>query len=135
VVLALSNLLLWQRLDNLEVLSGPLGMRAIALQNTGAAADASGFLVVSSDGQNGVLVVDDLPTLDPEHEYQLWLERGDESTSGAVFSVGEDGYRGVRIAAAESLLTYSGARITIEPAGGSAVPAGEEVMGGSLFNP
>jgi anti-sigma-K factor RskA len=135
VALALSNLLLWQRLNNLQVLSGPLGMRAIALQNTGAAANASGFIVVSPDGQDGVLVVDELPVLDPAHEYQLWLERDGQSTSGAVFSVDEGGYRGLRIAAAENLLTYSGARLTIEPVGGSAVPTGEEVLRGSLFNP
>jgi hypothetical protein len=135
VALALSNLLLWQRLNNLQVLSGPLGMRAIALENTGAAADASGFIVVSPDGQDGVLVVDELPVLDLGHEYQLWLERDGESTSGAVFSVDEGGYRGLRIAAAENLLTYSGARLTIEPVGGSAVPTGEEVLRGSLFNP
>jgi hypothetical protein len=82
-----------------------------------------------------VLVVDELPVLDPGHEYQLWLERDGQSTSGAVFSVDEDGYRGLRIAAAESLLTYSGARLTIEPVGGSAVPTGEAVLHGSLFNP
>lgn len=135
VVLAVSNLLLWQRMNTLEVLSGPLGMRAIALENTTAAPGASGFVIISSDGENGVLVVDELPVLEAEREYQLWLVRDQQVTSGAVFSVDEDGYRGMRIEAPQSLLTYSEVQVTIEPAGGSAVPVGEKVLGGSLFNP
>lgn len=136
LALAVSTLLLWQRLNTQEVLSGPLGMRAIALENRPtAAAGASGFVVLSADGQDGALVVDGLPALDPQHEYQLWLVRGDESTSGAVFSVDESGYRGTRVEAPESLLSYDAVRVTVEPAGGSASPSGEEVLGGSLFNP
>ena len=129
-----SNLILWQRFNNLEVLAGPLGMRAITLQNTEAAPAASGFVIISSDGLEGVLVVDELPMLDADHEYQLWLEDGD-TTSGAVFLVDESGYRGLRIEAQQSLLLYSSVRITVEPAGGSASPTGETVLDGSLFNP
>jgi anti-sigma-K factor RskA len=135
VSLTVSNFLLWQRINNLEFLTGPQGMRAIALQNTSLAPDASGFVIIGADGRNGVLVVDQLPRLDPQREYQLWLERDARSTSGAVFSVDEYGYRGVRIKAPESLLIYSTVRITIEPVGGNASPTGEEVLGGSLFNP
>jgi len=135
IALAVSNLLLWQKLNDLEVLAGPLGMRAIALQNTGAAPGASGFVVISEDGENGVLVVDELPLLDPQREYQLWLVGEERSTSGAVFSVDESGYRGVRIVAPQSLLLYSGVYITVEPAGGSTSPTGEQVLDGSLFNP
>ena len=135
IFLAVSNLLLWQRINHPEFLSGPLGMRAIALQNTSAAPVASGFVIISADGNNGVLVVDELPALDLEREYQLWLVRDGQSTSGAVFSVDEDGYRGVRIESPETLLSYSAIRITVEPAGGNTTPSGEQVLGGSLFNP
>jgi len=133
--LAVSNLLLWQRLNQMEVLAGPLGMRAIALQNTNASPTASGFVIISADGQNGVLVVDELPVLEPEREYQLWLVQDEQSTSGAVFSVDESGYRGMRIEAPQSLLMYSSVRVTIEPIGGSADPTGEQVLDGSLYNP
>lgn len=132
--LAISNLLLWQRLQNLEVLSGPHGMRAIALQSTDAAPQASAFMIVGADGKNGVLVVDELPPLDEEREYQLWLRRNGQETSGGVFSVDEDGYRGMRVEAPESLHSYSECRVTVEPAGGSEVPTGEAVLAGSLFN-
>ena len=110
-------------------------MRAIALQNTDAAPNASGFVVIGADGDNGVLVVDELPALDAQNEYQLWLVRNGSSTSGAVFSVDESGYRGMRIEAPQTLLVYSSVRVTIEPTGGSAHPTGEQVLVGSLFNP
>ncbi|HKY55389.1 MAG TPA: anti-sigma factor [Anaerolineales bacterium] len=135
LVLLVSNLLLWQRLNNLEVLTGPLGMRAITLQNTAAAPNASGFVIISSDGDNGVLVVDELPQLDEQYEYQLWLERNGSKISGAVFPVDESGYRGMRIEAPETLLLFSSVRVTIEPAGGSEQPTGDTVLDGSLFNP
>jgi len=135
VLLAVSNLLLWQRLTHLEVLRGPLGMRAIALQNTTAAPSASGFVIMGADGQNGVLVVDKLPQLDAAREYQVWLVRDSGYTAGSAFSVDESGYRGVRLTAPESLLSYSRVWVTIEPAGGSAQPTGEQVLDGSLFNP
>jgi anti-sigma-K factor RskA len=135
VILLASNILLWQRLNNLEVLAGPLGMRAITLQNTNVAPQASAFVIISSDGEHGVLVVDELPQLESGREYQLWLVRGGESTSGAVFSVDETGYRGMRIEASESLFHYSAIRVTIEAEGGSQQPEGEEVLNGSLFNP
>jgi anti-sigma factor RsiW len=135
IILAFSNVLLWQRMNNLEVLSGPLGMRAIALQNTTAAPSASGFVVMGADGQNGVLVVDKLPPLDATHEYQVWLVREASPSGGPVFSVDEHGYRGVRLEAPDSLLSYSEVWVTIEPAGGSASPSGKQVLHGSLFNP
>ncbi|MCI0549619.1 MAG: anti-sigma factor [Anaerolineae bacterium] len=134
-LLLVSNLVLWQRLNHLEVLAGPMGMRAIALQNTDAAPNASGFVIISSDGREGVLVVDELPQLDAQHEYQLWLVRNGSTTSGAVFPIDESGYRGTRIEAPQTLLLYSSVRVTIEPTGGSPEPTGKQVLGGSLFNP
>lgn len=135
VVLAVSNFLLWQRLNNSEVLAGPLGMRAIALQNTSAAPSGSGFVIMGADGRNGVLVVDKLPILDETREYQIWLVRDSSYIDGSVFSVDEYGYRGVRLRAPDSLLSYSAVWVTIEPAGGSPEPTGERVLSGSLFNP
>lgn len=134
-VLAVSNLMLWQRLQNLDVLSGPRGMRAIALQSTDAAPQASAFMIVGTDGKNGVLVVDQMPQLAEGREYQLWLQRNGEVTSGGIFAVDEDGYRGMRVEAPDSLLSYSSCNVTVEPAGGSEYPTGEEVLAGSLFNP
>lgn len=127
--------LLWKDSVDRLVVSGPLGMRAIVLQNATTASLASGFVVMGADGKNGVLVVDKLPALDKVHEYQVWLKRDSKKTSGGVFSVDEDGYRGLRLTAPESLLNYSSVEVTVEPAGGSAQPTGLQVLSGSLFNP
>ena len=93
VLLTVSNLFLWQRLNHLEQIRGPLGMRAIAINNTDAASRASAFVVMGADGSNGVLVVDELPPLDESQEYQVWLVRDRMNTSGGTFAVDEDGYR------------------------------------------
>jgi anti-sigma-K factor RskA len=121
LALAVAFVLLWQRMEQLAVLTGPQGMRAIALQSSGVAPHSSGFVIIGADGLNGVLVVDRMPPLAQGREYQLWLERDGQSTSGGVFPVDESGYRGMRIAAPESLFEYKTVRVTIEPAG-SAVP-------------
>jgi anti-sigma-K factor RskA len=135
LALTAATFLLWQRVNRMEVLSGPNGMRAIALQSSDLAPLASGIVIIGADGLNGVLVVDQMPPLATGREYQLWLERDGQSTSAGIFPVDESGYRGVRIAVPQSLLEYSNARVTIEPAGGSSAPTGEQVLGGSLFNP
>ncbi|HSJ86049.1 MAG TPA: anti-sigma factor [Anaerolineales bacterium] len=134
LLLAISNILFWRQAHNSEVFTGPLGMRAVALQNTTAVPEASAIVIISADGKNGVLVVDQLETLSENQEYQVWLERDSTETSGGLFGVDEDGYRGMRIVAPESLLTYSSVRVTIEPKGGSSRPTGPEVLKGSLFN-
>lgn len=133
-LLAVSNVLLWQRLQNLEVLRGPRGMWAVAIQGTDAAPQASAFMIVGADGKNGVFVVDEMPRLEEGREYQLWLWRNGEVHSGGVFDVDEEGYRGLRVEAPDSLLSYSSCNVTIEPAGGSEYPTGEEVLAGTLFN-
>lgn len=134
LLLAISNILLWRQARNAEVFTGPLGMRAVALQNTETAPEASGIVIISADGKNGVLVVDKLQALSENQEYQVWLERAATETSGGLFAVDEDGYRGLRIVVPGSLLTYSSVRVTIEPKGGSSNPTGPEVLAGSLFN-
>lgn len=135
LVLAVSNLLLWQQVKRLAVAATAEGMRAFPLSSTGLAPDATGFVVVSSDGHHGALVVDNLPPLDPQQQYQLWLIRDGQRSSGAAFSVDQEGYGGTRISAQGSLFEYSAVGITAEPVEGSPGPTSEDVLTGSLFNP
>jgi len=135
IALAAFTLSLWQRLNHLEFITAPGGMRAIPLSAVDATSDATGFIIVSGDGDNGALVVDGLPPLDADRQYQLWLIRDGERTSGAVFSTDEENYGGTRVRVAGSLLEYSAVDVTIEPTGGSSQPTGVAVLGGSLFNP
>lgn len=130
LVLMASNFFLWQRLSRLETTGHSGGMRAIPL--TGLASGAAGFVLIGADGQNGAFVVDALPTLEPNHQYQLWLLQNNNRTSGAVFSVDEYGYGGGRIRAPKNLFEYSGCDVSIEPKGGSSEPTGEKVLAGTL---
>ena len=129
------NLLLWQRVNHIETVTSPGRMRALPLTAAEATSAATGFVLISADGDSGALVVDGLPQLDESHQYQLWLTRDGQRTSGAVFSTDEKSYGGTRIRAPRSLLDYSSAGITIEPTGGSPQPTGPRVLGGPLVNP
>jgi len=135
IALAAFNLSLWQRLNQLEFITAPSGMRAIPLNAPDTASDATGFVIVSADGDSGALVVDGLPPLGEDQQYQLWLIRDGQRTSGAIFSTDARSYGGTRIKAPGSLLEYSAVDVTIEPAGGSPQPTGALVLGGPLFNP
>jgi anti-sigma-K factor RskA len=110
--------------------SGPEALTTIALAGTGAAPRATGVIVLSADGEYGSLVVDGLPDLDPDSQYQLWLIQDGERTSGGVFSVHE-GYGQMEIVAPQPLSSYEGFGITVEPAGGSPGPTGDKVLGSS----
>jgi anti-sigma-K factor RskA len=132
IALAGSTLVLWQRVNNLEFLSRPGGIRAVPLSPPDATSEATGFVLISADGQDGALVVDGLPPLAEDQEYQLWLIRNGERASGAVFSTDERSYGGTRIRAPLALTEYSAVGITIEPAGGSLQPTGEQVLRGTL---
>jgi anti-sigma-K factor RskA len=90
------------------------------------------MIVISLEGTHGTLVVDNLPPLEEDQQFQLWLVRDSQRASGGVFSVDEDGYGSVWVSSPEPLASYTGFGITIEPAGGSAGPTGEKVLGNDL---
>jgi anti-sigma-K factor RskA len=132
LVLGLSNLLLWRQVRQLQ--SGAPGgeetLQTLVLEGSQAAPGATGMIVISLDGEHGTLVVDRLPVLGEDHEYQLWLiDENEERTSGAVFSVSDDGYGSVWVGAPEPLISYPAFGVTIEPLGGSPQPTGERVLG------
>jgi anti-sigma-K factor RskA len=130
LVLAASNLLLWRQLG--QISTAQPEMRVIKLSSTNAVAPANGLIVISTDGNHGTLVVDELPVLPDTQEYQLWLIRDGKRTSGGIFSVSRDGYGSLWVHSPEPLASYSSFGITVEPAGGSPAPSGSKVLGGSL---
>ncbi len=126
-ILVVSNLLLWRQLvsttHNLE--------REIALSGTETAPQATGIVYISSNGRDGTLIVEALPPLSPEQQYQLWLIRDGERDNGGVFSVSDKGYHSLQISSPRPLEEYGAFGITIEPAGGSPGPTGQRVLGSS----
>lgn len=126
-----SNLFLWLEVRELRA-TVPPNFHMVNLAGTDAAPGATGVIVVSPDGRHGTLVVSDLPWLDADYQYQLWLIQDEQRTSGGIFSVSEDGYGSLWVNSPEPLLNYPGFGITIEPAGGSPGPTGDRVLGGEL---
>jgi len=135
IALIIFNLVLWQKLNHLEAITSPGGMFAIPLRGTNFAPSATGFVLIGVDGMNGALVVDRLPPLAAGQQYQLWLIRDGQSTSGAIFSTDDESYGGTRIKVTESLFEYSAVNITIEPSGGSLQPTGTKVLDGQFLIP
>lgn len=128
VLLAVSNLLVWQQLVDLRSTVVP-SFQTVALAGTELHPNANGMLVISHDGKHGTLVVEDLPPLDESKEYQLWLIRNGNRVSGGTFSVSRDGYGSMWVSAPDPLGSYPSFGITIEPVGGSPGPTGDKVMG------
>jgi anti-sigma-K factor RskA len=131
VLLGVSNLFLWRQINSLQDASQDT-LATVPLTGGETTPDATGLLVISMDGEHGTLVVDRLPSLDESQQYQVWLIRDDQRTSGGVFSVDEDGYGAVWVHAPDPLISYERFGVTIEPAGGSPAPTGERVLGGQL---
>ncbi|MDX1615433.1 MAG: anti-sigma factor [Candidatus Promineifilaceae bacterium] len=130
LALLVSNLLLWQQVS--QPAERPSSWRRVFLAPTEAAPDATGVIYISADGRNGTLIVDRLPELGSDRQYQLWLIDDGQRVSGGVFSVPADGYTSVQIASAKPLRDFGAFGITIEPAGGSPGPTGERVLENNL---
>jgi anti-sigma-K factor RskA len=132
VVLAALNILLWQQLLQHRAVSTATRITVVPMNGTDGAPNASGIIAISSDGEYGSLVVQGLPPLTPEQQYQLWLIRDGQRTSGALFSVNDHGYVATLIVSPLPLSNYSAFGVTIEPTGGSPAPTGPRVLSGSL---
>ena len=126
--LVVGNVLQWQQANAPD----PNSWRRVRLTGSEVAPAARGIIYISADGRNGTIIVDQLPLLSPDQQYQLWLIQDGQRTSGAIFSVDQDGYRGLQIESPLPLQEYGAFGITIEPAGGSPGPTGERVLGYNL---
>ncbi len=107
--------------------------QTIDLRGTGVAAAAGGALSVDSTGARGVLQVWDLPELPDGKTYQLWcVDAAGGVSSPALFNPSADDGGLVTITVGTDRMIYDYTRffITVEPDGGSTVPAGPVVMRG-----
>lgn len=125
ILLAVSNLLLWNQVRGLK----GTPFESIQLLATDVMPNAEGMIVVSQDGRYGTLVASDLEPLSETEQYQLWLIKAGERTSGGVFSVSESGYAAFQVYSHEPLSDFDSFGITIEPYGGSPGPTGEKILG------
>jgi anti-sigma-K factor RskA len=124
-VLLVSNFQLRQRLAEAD---RPAGFGTITLSGSAETAAATGLIIISGNGLQGTLVVQDLPMLPESQAYQLWLIKDGHPTSGGVFNVNENGYRAVWVVSEDPLASYTSFDITLEPADGSTYPTGRTVL-------
>ena len=108
------------------------GLLIIKIKGTEKAPGADGTLVIGPNRLQGVLVVGDLPVPDEGYQYQVWLLKDGQHTNGGVFSVSARGYGRLKVTSPESLLGFQAFSVTVEPAGGSPTPTGDEILGGAL---
>jgi hypothetical protein len=92
---------------------------------------AHGHLWAVPQAQVACLVAQELPDLPAGEVYQVWLARGGEQVSGGTFEA-HNGKAWVFVESDQPIGRYSELFVTVEPAGGSVVPAGSRVMSGTL---
>ena len=102
------------------------------LRPADTAAAGRGMMVTSSDGRDCLLAVLDLPALNGGEVYQVWLIKDDVMTSGGVFTVDSTGYGQTVIRPTNPMWEFDSIGITVEPAGGSSGPTGQQVLLGDL---
>jgi anti-sigma-K factor RskA len=107
--------------------------RPVVLRSDKAESQARGVLLLKPEESNAVLIVQDLPLLQRDRTYQLWLGWGDrQRDNGGVFRVDEQGFGLLRITAPRPFTAYQRVGITEEPAGGSPGPTSPRVIGAPL---
>jgi hypothetical protein len=131
-LLTISNLLLWQRVSEMQTLLPRDQVLLARLDGTTQAPNATGYVMVFRDNKYGSLTVENAPILDDSQQYQIWLIRNGERTSGGVFSVNSSGYGVLQVYSHEPLDLYTSFGITVEPTGGSIEPTGESILQGGL---
>jgi hypothetical protein len=92
---------------------------------------AHGHFWASPQEQVACLVVQGLPELPDDQVYQVWLVRGNQQSSGGTFEA-RNGKAWTFVDPDQPIAAYSELFVTIEPAGGSAAPAGARVLSGTL---
>jgi hypothetical protein len=94
---------------------------------------AHGHFWASPQAQVACLVVQGLPDLPADQVYQVWLVHGNQPASGGTFEA-HNRKAWALVDFEQPIAAYSELFVTIEPAGGSAAPAGARVVSGSLEN-
>lgn len=106
----------------------PVEPPTVTLNPLDAASEALGELRFDPTGGAATLEVWRMPPLPAEQQYQLWLARDGRRDSGAVFSVNDNGWAELPVEIAHSPGDFTSLGVTIEPAGGSPDPTGDEVL-------
>lgn len=129
IVLGIGNVMLIMKVQH-STQTDLVSVQLAQLRGTDAMPQAHGVLLIGEQDKQGVLVVTALQPLDASSQYQLWLIKDGQRSSGGVFSVGSAGEARLTIMAHAPISSYDAFGVTIEPYGGSPGPTGQKVLGG-----
>lgn len=106
--------------------------RPVVLRSDKPDSHARGVVLHQPEDPHAVLIVQDMPPLQQDRAYQLWLAWGDrQRDNGGVFRVDEQGFGVLPITAPRPFKAYHRMGITEEPAGGSPGPTSPGVIRGT----
>jgi hypothetical protein len=128
LILAVSNILLWQQVNTLREEITDTEMLAYPLYPGYADLDSTGLVVMDPHGDFGTVIVDSLPPSGEGQYYQVWLSREGQIDYGGVLTVHKNGYGADVIYAPLPLHTYTRIWVTIEPEEESEQPTGRVVL-------
>jgi anti-sigma-K factor RskA len=118
--------------DTAFILNSTSGLRWARLPGAKQNLESAAFLMWNAESKIGLMYAANLPKLQPGTVYQLWLTRGEERISAGTFEVDATGKAALLFNCVEPIDKYTWARITIEPASGSAKPTGTPIVIGQL---
>ena len=102
--------------------------------NTIAIGDVSGehplahaTLTVAPDASSATFIAANLPRLDADQTYQLWLIQGEQPISAGLFNVDENG-RIVHQIEGALVVSFDAVGVSIEPPGGSEQPTPDQII-------
>lgn len=97
---------------------------------------AAGVVFAEPGGRDVYLVANNLPLLQHDQRYQVWLFTvDDELVSAGLLAPGPDGAINELLETPDRFDQYVGVALTVEPAKGSPEPTSDMVLGGSLPSP
>lgn len=104
------------------------------LQSTDPAQEAFGRVYIDPESSEGMLMVRNLPPLPEGRVYQLWVARdnGERESAGVLTWTDKSGNGYTLIKCPDKLARWNTFGVTEEPAGGSQLPTGSRLLGGTI---
>lgn len=119
---------------NRQIRTGQTVMSMLSYPTTERLAISSenvvGSLLLDKDRNIVTLIVWNMPQLDENRTYQIWLiqPQGDRVSAGIFRPEGDQAYTTQIVFPQQSLADFIGIGVTVEPAGGSEAPTGERIL-------
>lgn len=118
---------LLNEVNNAQTALGMLSSNNVQMINISGAV-VSGKLLLGDN--QAVLILEDLPSLQADQVYQMWLVKPDGGrVSAGVFRPESGQVYTTQVVSSQQMLTdFTGIGVTVEPAGGSDHPTGERIF-------